>query len=335
MNMRRWVAGQIAACAKEPVPILSYPLAAHMGIGARELVTDAGKQARVLMAAAERFPVAAVIGCMDLTVEAEALGARVVFSDARPPVIAEAPEGLCVRDVPEAGAGRTGIFVEAVGRASALIADRPVLAAVTGPFTLAGGLLGYRRARTACADEPALVHAALRRASRFLHGYIGALRDAGADGVLLAEPLAGLLSAAQNREFSAPYLRELIRERQDESFAAFYHNCGGNIPELLEDIVRTGAAGLHFGNAVDIARLLPDVPADIPVLGNIDPAGVLRDAEPGAVAEAVGRLRAQCAGHPNFILSSGCDVPADAPMENLRAFFEAGTAARPEARRRE
>lgn len=40
--------------------------------------------------------------------------------------------------VPEVGAERTGLYIEAIGKAVNLITDRPVFAGAIGPFSLAG-----------------------------------------------------------------------------------------------------------------------------------------------------------------------------------------------------
>ena len=57
-------------------------------------------------------------------------------------------------------------------------------------------------------------------------------------------------------------------------------------------------------------------------MGNIDPAGQLRNGTPQSVREAVRALREECGGYANFVLSSGCDIPPATPWENIDAFFE-------------
>jgi len=64
------------------------------------------------------------------------------------------------------------------------------------------------------------------------------------------------------------------------------------------------------------------IPSDRLVLGNIDPASQFVRGTPSSVSEAVTALLADMAGHDNFVLSSGCDIPPQAPFENIDAFFE-------------
>ncbi len=65
------------------------------------------------------------------------------------------------------------------------------------------------------------------------------------------------------------------------------------------------------------------IPEDIIAMGNIDPAGQFRGGTPESVkAETLGLLE-KCGDYPNFIISSGCDIPPLASWDNIKAFFEA------------
>ena len=119
-------------------------------------------------------------------------------------------------------------------------------------------------------------------------------------------------------------MKQIVDAVQDDGFVVIYHNCGDNVPKMLDSILSTGAAAYHFGNAVDMERdILSRVPADTVVMGNIDPAGVLRMGTPERVREETLALLGRCAKYPNFVLSSGCDMPPLTPWENIDAFFEA------------
>jgi uroporphyrinogen decarboxylase len=58
-------------------------------------------------------------------------------------------------------------------------------------------------------------------------------------------------------------------------------------------------------------------------MGNIDPAGTLRMGTKEKVEEETNALLSKCAKYPNFVLSSGCDIPHATPWENIDAFFNA------------
>ena len=57
-------------------------------------------------------------------------------------------------------------------------------------------------------------------------------------------------------------------------------------------------------------------------MGNVDPAGVLRLGDPESVREATLDVLENCSSYPNFVISSGCDIPPLTPWENINAFFE-------------
>ena len=178
-----------------------------------------------------------------------------------------------------------------------------------------------------CYDEPETVHLVLEKATAFLIRYARAMQEAGADGILLAEPLAGVLGPAMAKEFSVPYVKKLIGAVQTDDFAVIYHNCGDTVSCMLEDIFSQGAAAYHFGNAADMEKVLRQAPESCLCMGNLDPAGILAGGTVEAVAEATARLVRACGGYENFLLSSGCDIPAHAPWENIEAFFAAARCA--------
>jgi uroporphyrinogen decarboxylase len=69
--------------------------------------------------------------------------------------------------------------------------------------------------------------------------------------------------------------------------------------------------------------IIAKVPSDVLVMGNIDPAGVLRLGTPEKVKEETLALLERSSKHPNFLISSGCDIPPMTPWENIDAFFAA------------
>jgi len=69
--------------------------------------------------------------------------------------------------------------------------------------------------------------------------------------------------------------------------------------------------------------MLERIPAQFPVLGNLDSVGQLRYGTPESVRENTLALLERCAGYGNFIISSGCDIPPQTPLTNIDAFFAA------------
>lgn len=327
MNVAKLLWDAAGKSPKGALPVLSFPAVQKMGITVRELVEISEQQARAMKIVADEVPALASVSLMDLSVEAQAFGATVRFSDHEVPTIigqlvsdADAAEALAV---PRVGDGRTGVCVEAIRLAKQQIADRPVLAGVIGPYSLAGRLCDVTEIMFLCYDEPDMVHTVLRKATDFLIQYCLAFREAGADGVVMAEPLAGLLSPDLSEEFSIPYVRQIIEAVQTDSFAVIYHNCGNAVIQMLDQIFSLNAAAYHFGNAVSMRAVLDAAPKSALCMGNIDPAAQFAEGTPESIAQATRELMQVCGGEPNFLPSSGCDIPPHASWENIHAFFHA------------
>lgn len=327
-NMKEWIASLKGTGAKNPIPILSFPCVSLLGITVRELISSGELQAKGMKAVADKTNSAASVSFMDLSLEAECFGAKIVVSDEEVPTV----KGRIVNDmdeaealvVPAVGSGRTQIYLDAIKNASAEITDRPVLAGMIGPFSLAARLLDVTEIMMDCYDDPDMVHKVLEKVTEFLCEYAKAYKAAGANGIVMAEPVAGLLSPTLEEEFGSPYVKKIVDAVQTDDFAVIYHNCGDNVPKMLDSILTTGCAAYHFGNSVDMEKdIIPNIPADTVVMGNIDPAGTLRLGTPEKVRSETLALLERCSKYPNFVLSTGCDVPPMTPWENIDAFFAA------------
>jgi len=324
-NMHAWAAS--LAQSRRPMPLLSFPSAQLTGTSVFDITHDARKQTEGIVAVAKRTNAAAAVCMMDLSVEAEAFGCTLSASENEVPTVVDVlisdEDEARALEIPQMGAGRTAFYVQAAADAKALVIDRPVLAGMIGPFSLVGRLMDVTEALVNCIADEEFVYAALEKVTPFLINYAKAYKDAGVDGIIMAEPLAGLLSPAQEKEFSAPYVKQIIDAVQDESFIVIYHNCGPNVPLMTDSLYANGAAAYHFGDAIDLADILAKMPADRPVCGNISPAGEFLGGTPESMTAAVRDLRAACKKYPNFVLSSGCDIPPAAKWDNIDAFFAA------------
>ena len=326
-DMKQWMKDVVDAPVKRAVPVLSFPAIQLMGITVRKLISSSDAQAKGMKMVADRVPTGASVSLMDLSVEAECFGSQIRFSDDEVPTVVgsvvSSLEEVEALSVPAVGAGRTGIYIEAIQKAVDLIQDRPVFAGVIGPFSLAGRLMDVTEAMIYCYEEPEMVAALLDKVTDFLIAYCKAYKEVGANGVVMAEPLAGLLSPALAEEFSAPYVKRVVDAVQDDNFSVVYHNCGNAAIQMIDSILGTGAAMYHFGNAISMKEMLQHIPAGTIAMGNVDPAGQLRNGTPESVRAETLRIMGECCDHPNFVISSGCDIPPMSPWENIDAFFQA------------
>lgn len=326
MNVRDML-WESARGKKQAIPILSFPASQKMDVTVEQLVTNARLQAQAMEIIAHQTGTMAAVSLMDLSIEAEAFGASVRFFDDEVPVVTgqliSCEEEAQALEVPGLDKGRAGICIEGVRLAKERIQDKPVMAGMIGPYSLAGRLMDVTEIMYSCYDEPEVVHIVLEKATEYLIAYGNAMKQAGADGIMMAEPLAGILSPDMAAEFSVPYVKKIIQALKADDFALIYHNCGNSVPNMLEEIFSQGADAYHFGNAVDMLQVMQNAPEDILCMGNIDPAAQFTNGTVESMKEATKQLMAQCGSYPNFLPSSGCDIPAHANWDNIHAFFEA------------
>ena len=314
--MKKWIDALMTSEKRVAVPIMTHPGIEYIGRTVREAVTDGEVHAAAIEALAKRYPSAASTVIMDLTVEAEAFGAKILIPEEEIPTVTErlVSDAASVEalQVPTLEAGRVPEYLKANRLAVEKITDRPVLAGCIGPFSLAGRLY----------DMSEIMVALLDKCTAFLIDYCKALKATGVAGVVMAEPAAGLLSDEDHMVYATPYVKQIVDAVQDDDFTVILHNCG-NMGQCTHAMVECGARALHFGNLVDIPQALQEVPEEMLVMGNLDPVNVIQQATPEAVEAATTDLLEKTAGAKNFVISTGCDLPPAVPEANIEAFFAA------------
>jgi uroporphyrinogen decarboxylase len=316
--------------ARNPTP-LAMPIAVFPGLSltggtVREAVTRAEVQVAASVALHERYQTPFALSAMDLSVEAEAFGCKIMMSDDEVPTVTGSlittPDGARALRQPQPGEGRTPVYLETVRQLAALPDQPLVLAGCIGPFSLAARLTGVSEAMMLTMTEPELMHLLCEKSAQFLAGYIKAFQQAGAGGVIMAEPAAGLLSPGSLARFSSRYVRQIIADTHQPGFSLVLHNCAARLLHLSA-VLESGAGLFHFGAPMDLPAALRQAPADVTLCGNLDPTAVFVQSTPDQVAALTAQRLTEAGAGGRFIVSSGCDVPARAPLANLDAFFRA------------
>lgn len=304
-------------------PLVGYPAVAYTGTTVEQGLKDARVQAEALLAYASAAKPDVLFPFMDLSVESEALGLPVRFKEMDSPDITDHPvksagdlEKLADPRVPEGG--RFPVVLETI---RILKADSDSMAGgyLASPFTLAGQLMSAEEISIATMLDPDLCHTVLDFACRVTCDFAAAQEEAGADFVVLLEPTAALLSPELYERFVGPYVRRVV-ERVD--VPVVLHVCG-QTTKLIPSFVKEPVQGLSLDTDVDLAAIAPEVPEDVAIIGNVSPVDEMLNGTPRSIGDAVAKLGAAMASYPNFVPSTGCDVPPDAPKENLEAFTAA------------
>ena len=326
-DMKQWVSSLIGNPQRNAIPVNTHTGIEMAGHSVYEAVTDGAVHAEAVLTLAGKFPSAALCTIMDLTVEAEAMGAEIVFQQHEVPSVKErlisSQDEIGHLAVPDPDQGRIAQYVEAT-RLIAEAADRPLLSGCIGPYSLAGRLFDMSELMILLYTDTETAHLLLAKCTDFIVKYARALKTAGANGLFIAEPAAGLLPDDACRDFSSVYVRKIVEAVQDDSFIVILHNCG-NTGQCTRAMSCAGAAGYHFGNAIDMEQTAKELPQDVLVMGNIDPVGVMKSAGSDEVYAACRALLDKMRDYPNYVLSTGCDTPPGVPLENIEAFYRAAT----------
>lgn len=329
------------------VPLLGYPGLQLTRATVLQALTDGDAHFETVSALAEKYQPDAIFYIMDLTVEAEALGAEINFSSNQSPSVAgpiiSFEQDLKSLSIPDpTKAGRMPIFLRVMEKMKKNLAIGKA-AYVIGPLTLAGEITGVKNFMKILIRSAAFGQKILEFTTQVSQKYAQALVEAGADIVCMLEPTAVLVSPKHFSRFSKPYVEEIA---QSLRAVTVLHICGNTAP-LIPEMITTKVHGISIDSVVDLAWVLSQLKNGMAVIGNIDPMKAMVFDPPETIREKVLSLRRRAAdqektfsalchksfskeereqksGHSNFILSTGCDLPPEVPLENVAAFMAAG-----------
>lgn len=304
-------------------PIMSYPGIRFTNTTALENLTDSDTQCCTIQEILAEYDPDIVLPFMDLTVEPEALGLPIIFKDNESPTVARHPVRLANEleqwKLPDPRRdGRMPLFLD-ITRNLKKFPGKMVGAYVSGPFTLAGLLMGAERLAISTMMDPEFVRATVDFATRAVIPYAQAQEAAGADFIVLLDPTGVLMSPALYDEFVGGAVR---RVAQALRIPLVLHTCG-DTTALLPNMCRTGVQGLSLDGAVDFPAIADRIPEDIVLLGNLDPVRVMLNLKPRQVWKETMKFLDDMKEVPNFILSTGCDLPLETPEDNVHAFCKA------------
>lgn len=308
------------------IPIMTHPGIEAIGKKVFDAVTNGEVHYQAIRNVTETYNTAACTVIMDLTVEAEAFGCTISMPEHEVPSVTGRlvydEESVNRLQVPSLSVGRMPEYLKANRLAIENIKDKPVLSGCIGPFSLAGRLYDMSEIMVGIYIEPDVIKTLLDKCTAYITAYCKELKSLGATGVIMAEPAAGLLSNDDCQEYLTVYVKQIVETVQDDNFTVILHNCG-NKGQCTQAMIDSGAAALHFGNAVDMVATLEQCPSDLIVMGNIDPVGILKQASSEDVYRITSDLLTKTAGYKNFVISSGCDMPPLVPEANIKAFYKA------------
>jgi uroporphyrinogen decarboxylase len=292
---------------------------------------DAAVQAEALLRAVETYHPDGVFTLMDLSAEPEALGAQVSSRREHAPVVTRylSPEQLLTEELEgRVVTGRVPVFLETVSRLRAALGDTVLVGALaSGPITACANAIGIGPLARALRRDRGGVVALLDRLMRACGALVQRYARAGAHAVVLLEPVAtsAILGPPDLEELLLPRLRAVSRAARQVGLLAALHVCG-DCRASLPLLASAGFDALSLDAPVDLPAARAQVGRRVALLGNIEAHQLLRRGPASAVHAATAALVRAMGPGGGFVLSSGCELPADTPREHVQALLAAAGA---------
>lgn len=293
------------------IPILGYPALPALKISTQECLFDPKKHFKVAKYVFQEYEIDSLLTLLDLTVEAEMLGAQVNYTAYEAPQVKKHVEEPNYIETKKMKA-----YIKTVRKLKEFSKRAPVGAYITGSFTAAGQTIGIEKLIKLSYMEPEKAKTVLEEVAEKVKDYAKKIEEAGADFIIIAEPTSSLLSLEHFKKHSKPYLEKIIKELKTETIL---HVCGRS-KHLLEEIPETGVAGISIDQNIPLYEASIILKKDFLILGNYSPVNLAKE-KPNIIKENVEKMLNPVKGMKNIIASTGCDIPAKTPPENIKTFI--------------
>jgi uroporphyrinogen decarboxylase len=192
-----------------------------------------------------------------------------------------------------------------------------------GPFTAAASLCGPEKVLKAIHREPDKLHHLIEFA---LQGLMQMAEEFLKEDftISVADPVASgtILKPSQYGVFAQPYSTRFVDhcKKIRPQYGVSCHICGDTTP-ICEQMVDCGYSALSLDNLVDLKQAKEQVGHRVHLAGNVSPVDELQFGTPESVKAAVRKCFRDCWDNPKgFTISTGCDTPLTAPLENAYAY---------------
>lgn len=305
------------------VPFAGVHAGKLKGYTAEELLRDSDKLVESLLEVNKLYTPDGMPVLFDLQVEAEILGCDLLWAKDNPPSVKSHPfsegnEIPCACKIPTEESGRVPMILDAMRKIKAEIGDEVALyGLICGPFTLASHLRGSNIFMDMMKNPDyvkELVGFCAEVSCKMAEMYI----EAGMDVIAVVDPLVSQISPRHiEKMLSEAFTAVFDFIRAKGAYSSFF--VCGNATNQIDVMCKTGPDSISVDENVNLAtaKLVTDK-YNITIGGNIPLTttmlhGTQEDNMKGVI-DLIDSL-----DHFNLIISPGCDMPYDTPIENTIA----------------
>lgn len=312
-------------------PLMGFPGVELIESNIKLAQQNFGEHYQVIKKLADKFSPDIIFPLMDLSVEANAIGRYTIFPKEDYATVPK--DQFHIEELEKLGKinisfdSRVIGYLETMKLMSIGLPEGVMKGAyVTGPYTVAALIMGAEDAAIATIINKDDLHKLCEFVTAKIQEYARLLISAGAEVICILEPSAMMLGPGQFQEFSSFYVRHIKDSCKYSGVNTIYHTCG-NTMHLIEKMVESGVDGISL-DSKEVGVVLPEVakrvPENVVVIGNVNPTTTMLYGKPEDIRREVVELMDAMKSYPNFILSTGCDLPQETPIDNIDALMKAG-----------
>ncbi len=289
--------------------------------GFLDLVNDPPAATEVTLQPLRRFAFDGAILFSDILMVPNALGQRLWFEAGEGPRLAPELRTRAAIDALEADpAILDPIYATVRGVAASLPTTTTFLGFAGSPWTVATYMIAGKgsreqaEARRLAYADPAAVQTLIDRITDLTVDYLAGQVAAGVEAVQLFDSWSGSLAPAEfERWVVAPTARivERLRARVTVPVIGFPKGAGGKLAAYARE---TGVDAIGLDETVDPVWANRELPATLPVQGNLDPLLLIAGGE--ALDRGVDRVLAAFADRPH-IFNLGHGIQQDTPIAHV------------------
>jgi uroporphyrinogen decarboxylase len=295
-------------------------------VSIREWLLDPKIFAKAQIASYERYQPDILLMMWDLLTDAEAIGNELKFPEdslcISTKMALEDKGKLSSLQIPDPTQdGRLPDYLAAVAETKKAIGDGVVSAVIAGPWTIAIGLRGANELIRDALKDPDYVHELMQFCTRQSISFAEAIIPLGVGhGYSEAPASNSLISPTMYRSFVFPYHKQIVDHFKAKKVGLGLHICGYTDP-ILEDMVNTGVTNISVDAPTDIAKAVAAARGKAVLIGNLN-TNLFYSGSKDEMRQAIQHCLDNAPADSGYILSSGCEVPAIAPLEKVDWFHE-------------
>jgi len=258
-----------------------------------------------------------------MTVEAEAMGARVSLGDKTTEprvtdyVINSAVEYEKLKNI-DSNSGRAKVVIDAIKILSERNLEIPIVANITGPISLASSIM-----------DPIVFYKELVRKKEEAHKYMEVITEnlisfgkaqleAGAEILAISDPsgTGEILGPKLFNEFAIPYINKIVEALKPYAKGGVIVHICGKLKSVYENLQNLKCDAISFDSITSVKEVKQNVSGKA-IMGNVSTLTLFN-----GECDLIKNISSHCIKNGVDILSPACGIGITTPLKNIKTMVE-------------